>query len=152
MIKGLWFVLLVAPFFAMADARFVEAPAECHIPYDNGNVDLEYKLQSCDGQLHTIGGGNTYDGVLFTEKSNLPGNAYVIDGQDVRDTDAYPSGVLAVTTSGAESGTDCNIVNAGGTTYTTRNWTATTRVYRTQNLYRVNVDYDLSCWGAVQAQ
>lgn len=131
----------------LADARVVEAPAECHFPYDNNNVDNEFKLLSCVGVLKTRLG--TADVAAYVEHENLPGSTYVIDGQDVRDVDAYPSGVLTVTTSGIESGTNCNIVAANGTTYTTPNWDVKTRVFRTQDRYRVNVSYELSCWGGV---
>lgn len=147
-------ILLIClfPFSGFADARFVEAPAECHVPYDNGNVDNEFKLQSCSGFLQTLGGGNGYQASLYSEVNNLPGSRFVIDGQDVRNADDYPEGVLRIKTSSVESGTDCNIVDAGGTTYVAPDWTAVTTVYRTQSKYRVNVSYELDCSGGVQAQ
>lgn len=142
-------LLLLVPFALFADARFVEAPAECHFPYDNANVDNEFKLSSCAGVLKQRNGGGIADVAAFVEQDNLPGSLFVIDGQDVRDIDEYPSGVLVVKTSGTDSGTNCNIVDAGGTTYVAANWDAVTRVYRIQNRYRVNVTYELSCWGGV---
>ena len=137
------------PVLVLADARFVEAPSECHLPYDNGNVNNEFKLQSCTGTLKSRGGGNTYDAHVYTRKDNLPGNPYVIDGQDVRDVQTYPGGQLTITTSGAESGTACNVLT-DGVIYSTGNWQANTRIYRTQNQFRVNVEYELSCLAAVQ--
>lgn len=147
MSKWVVLILLSVPFFAMADARFVEAPAECHVPYDNGDVDNEFKLQSCTGTLKSRGGGATYDAHVIVRKENLPGNPYVIDGEDVRDVETYPGGQLTIAASGTDSGTDCNIIS-NGTTYTTQNWQAATRIYRTQNQFRVNVEYDLTCTAA----
>lgn len=144
-----WFVLVLmtVAFAALGDARFVEAPAECHVPYDNANVDNEFKLQGCEGTLNSRSGGSVHDGFLFVERNNVIGNPFVIEGEDVRDIDAYPSGVLTIRTSGDASGTVCNVVS-DGTTYITMNWDASIRVYRTTNRHRVNVDYQLNCRGA----
>lgn len=145
--RWFWLLLLVVPFGTVADARFVETPSECHFPYDNTNVNNEFKLQSCTGTLKSRGGGNTYDAHVFIRKDNLPGNPYVIDGQDVRNVQTYPGGQLTITTSGTGSGTACNVV-VDGTTYATGSWEANTRIYRTQNQFRVNVEYELSCSAA----
>lgn len=137
----------VTPF---ADARFVEAPAECHFPYDNNNVGREFKLSSCRGTLRDYGGTV---GVQVNESHiGLSAGSFVIDGQDVRDIEEYPSGKLTISTSGADSGTNCNVVDAGGTQYASASWTSKTIIHRRAERWRVDVDYLLECWGAVQAQ
>lgn len=55
--RAILWSLLVIPIIALADARFVEAPGECHVPYGNLNVDNEYKLQGCTGVLRSKLGG-----------------------------------------------------------------------------------------------
>lgn len=146
-----WFVLvlMVVAFAAFGDARFVEAPAECHVPYDNGNVGNEFKLAGCSATIKTYPDGVRATGALAAEQRSLPGGLFVIDGQDVRDVETFPGGVLRIETSGAESGTDCTIIDTGNTTYVTGNWSAVTEVTRTVNKWDVDVRYRLSCRGAV---
>lgn len=145
----LFLILCAVPFALFADARFVEAPAECHFPWDNNNVDNEYKLQSCRGVLYQGGGGTFVSVVVYAERENIPVGFTLIDGKDISDTEAYPGGSFAIQTTGADSGTNCNVVDAGGTTYTTNNWTATTKVFRRKDIYRADVTFDLTCWAAV---
>lgn len=143
-------LLLLVPFALFADARFVEAPAECHFPYDNANVDNEFKLSSCAGVLKSHSGGARYNAHVFVERNGLAPSPFIIDGQDVRDTEEFPNGTLTTTTRGEDSGTVCNIVDAGGNEYETPNWQAIIRIHRNQSTYNVNTSYTLNCWGAQQ--
>lgn len=145
--KYLIMLLCLSPWLAFADARIEESPAICHVPYSNTNVDAEFKMVGCKGFLRR-NQANVYNGSLHIFEQNVSGGSFVIDGQDVRDTEAYPGGSLAIVTSSAESGTACNMVS-DGVTYSTNNWTARTVVTRAQFAWNVNVEYRLTCWGGV---
>lgn len=140
-------LLLFVPLMVFADARFVEAPAECHFPYDNTNVGKEFKLSACRGTLRDYGG--TVAVQVNESQTGLSAELFVIDGQDVRDRELYPSGALVISTSGADSGTNCNVVDADGIQYAAMNWKATTTIHRRAERWRVDVDYLLECWGGV---
>lgn len=140
-----------------ADSRFVETPPECHLPWDNGNVNNEYKLQSCEGALITKNGGGTVDAMVSMERKQVNYGQYTVTGENVRDPVMYPGGVLKIRTSGYESGTDCNIIDADGNQFVTENWHADTIVKRTYEpdggiSFLVDVTYRLSCVNAVAAQ
>jgi len=147
----MFLVLCVVSVTLFADARFVEAPAECHFPYDNGNVGNEYKSQSCAGVIKTHPDGTRASAAVTVEHKSLSGGLFVVDDQDVRDQDAYPDGVLTIRTSGRDSNTQCTIVDAAGTTYQSDTWNAAIQVSRTTDRYDVDVQYRLTCWnGAAQ--
>ncbi len=142
-----WFVLvlMVVAFAAFGDARFVEAPAECHFPYDAANNDNEYRSQSCGGVLQNVAGGNAVNAFVEVKRTAVPRYMYIIDGQDVTDQDTYPNGEYVVTVTGDDSGANCNVIDADGTAYATAVWTSTIQVRRTQSISRVDVIYRLSC-------
>lgn len=146
---SLFIALCVVSMSIFADARFVEAPAECHFPWDNNNVDNEYKIQACDGVLYQGNGGGVVSVSASSKRDNVPVSFTVVNGLDIRDVDQYPGGVLTIQTTGDDSGTNCNVVDAGGTAYTTNNWTANTIVSRRSEVHHVDVTFDLTCWGAV---
>lgn len=141
-------VLCAVSLALFADARFVEAPAECHFPYDNNNVGNEYKIQSCAGTIKTHPDGTLATASVTVEHKMLSGGLFVIDGKDVRDQEAYPNGVLLIRTSGDDSNTACNIVDAGGTNYQTNEWGANIQISRTLDSGNVDVRYRLTCWNA----
>lgn len=147
--KRFLFVLLAAfPLALFADARFVEAPAECHFPYDNNNVGNEYKIQSCVGTIKTHPDGARASAAVTIKHELLSGGLFVIDGQDVRDQDEYPNGILVIRTSARDSNTQCTIVDAAGTTYQSDTWNASIQVSRKADRYAVDVQYRLTCWNA----
>lgn len=151
------FLLISFSFLSYADGRFVEAPSECHLPWDNNDVNNEYKLQSCEGTITSKDGGDTVDAMVSAVRKGVNNGQYTVTGENVRDIDQYPSGRLKIATTGYESVTDCNIIDAGGNAFATEHWTAETIVERTYEpngdvSFLVDVTYRLSCVGAVRVE
>lgn len=146
----IFLLMLLVSLFVLADARFVEAPAECHFPYDNGNVNNEFKLSSCTGVLKTYGG--MADAFARVTHTDLPRGSFIIDGQDVWDVDTYPGGSVRIQTTGADSGTDCTVISADGTKYAALEWTADITITRGVNRPSIDVYYKLSCTRGVQVE
>lgn len=101
----------------LADTRIEQAPDTCHVPYNNANVDDELKQGSCAGSI-------------FVENGQATGSAsfYLFD----RHRNALPLAIAptkseptkSTTTTGTVSGTNCTLVDDGGTVYVTSDWTA----------------------------
>jgi len=145
---GSFAILLGAALPAFADAR---VQRNCHIPYDNTNVNLEAKID-CEVFLLDRNGAIWTSAVV--ENKNLTTTSVPAE---LRPDEDDPDGIQNTTTTGDDSGTVCTVVEenwaADGpnyTEYTTDNWTATTTVKRTAALQRFDVTYSLTCIQATQ--
>lgn len=146
--KYLVLLTLLAPLSLFADARIEVTDNFCHAPWDNGNTDNEAYLSNCGAVLNVTNG--IADGYAILVKKHVSVSAIPVS-IDPRDTDEYPTGEASVSTSGADSGAACVMVDSNGTNYQAASWDVVTTAERESQRWLATVTYQIECWNGQQA-
>lgn len=133
--KYITIIMLFLASQAIADQRFETVGGFCHFitpeGFQTGNDDNEVFFANCLNYIRQKSDGTGEGTTKVT--ATAPKNANVID-------------LVSYSTSGAQTGEDCVMVDSNGTTYVTQDWNSEYKVMG----HSGKIEYSLACRNAAQ--